>query len=253
MSTAPSRQIPLHRRGGHVAAHALVDPEDHDWLDQWSFCRSGHVRDYARTTVTDPVTKRKRGLRMHRMIMERYHGALGDREIDHINGDTLDNRKANLRITDRRGNMANQHKRVETQSGYKGVYPMGTMYRAGLGSGDTKAYLGTFSTALDAAIAYDLAARDAFGEYACLNLPTICPEDEARVRARMANPKKKRGSSRYRGVSRSHGKWWRAAIHVNGCAVKLGSFDTEEAAALAYNEAALKRWGSKARLNTVLS
>ncbi len=248
---APSRQIPLHNRAGDVVAVALVDTEDYDWLNQWSFSRSGHVRDYARTTLRDPVTGRKWGVRMHRAIMERYHGPLGEREVDHVNGDPLDNRKANLRLTDHYGNTANQHKRLPSQSGYKGVYSMGEMYRAGLGHEHEDIYLGTFSTARDAAIAYDLAARERFGEYACVNLPSISAEDEARVRARMANPKKKQGSSRYRGVSRSHGKWWRAAIHIDGRGVKLGSFATEEAAAVAYNEAALKQWGTKARLNTL--
>jgi hypothetical protein len=59
-------------------------------------------------------------------------------------------------------------------------------------------------------------------------------------------------TSGYRGVL-YHGKKWSARIRVNYTRHVLGSFDTKEAAALAYNEAALKHFGPYARLNNIMA
>lgn len=59
-------------------------------------------------------------------------------------------------------------------------------------------------------------------------------------------------TSGYRGVV-YHGNKWSARIKVNYVRQVLGSFDTREAAALAYNEAALKHFGPYARLNNIMA
>jgi hypothetical protein len=67
-----------------------------------------------------------------------------------------------------------------------------------------------------------------------------------------ANQRKTRGSSRYKGVFwDTTFKRWKARITINGRQLYLGSFDTEEAAARAYNVAALAAWGEYAWLNPV--
>lgn len=63
-------------------------------------------------------------------------------------------------------------------------------------------------------------------------------------------PKRKGGLSKYRGVSRDRNKW-RALIHANGVPTYLGSFDTEEKAAIAYDLVAPIMHGEFARTNIV--
>ncbi len=213
---APSVSIPLHSAEGVLVAHALVDAEDAQWLSGYTFWYSHHEpKGYA---VTDIARHR---YRLHRMVMESHHGDITGQMVDHINGDTLDNRKANLRLTDSYGNGANMAKRAHLQ--YKGVFK--------LAEGKFKAYV-----------------RHRYTRY---HIGTL--EEQHRVEAMLRNPKKLRGTSRYRGVSQVDAGKWLAAISVNNRSVKLGRFDTQEEAALAYNEAALKHHGTKARLNTIPS
>jgi hypothetical protein len=71
-------------------------------------------------------------------------------------------------------------------------------------------------------------------------------------RQRMLPKKKQATSSSYRGVSYiAKSKKWRAGIEVDGRSINLGTFATETAAALAYNEAARKHFGPSAYENPV--
>lgn len=101
---------------------------------------------------------------MPRLIM----GASGGEEVDHINHDTLDNRKSNLRLCSHQENMCNSQ--PKGQSEYKGVYPTdwGTWCAAVTVNGE-RFYLGSFPSEQDAAAAYNKAAKDKHGEFANLN------------------------------------------------------------------------------------
>lgn len=71
-------------------------------------------------------------------------------------------------------------------------------------------------------------------------------------RQRLLPKNRAEATSAYRGVSYSNSeKKWRAGIEVEGKSINLGSFSTESAAALAYNKAALKYFGSMAYQNRV--
>jgi hypothetical protein len=71
-------------------------------------------------------------------------------------------------------------------------------------------------------------------------------------RQRLLPKKRQATSSTFRGVSFSKAEnKWRAGIEVDGHSINLGSFDNEEDAALAYNEAALKHFGDVAYQNRV--
>jgi hypothetical protein len=94
--------------------------------------------------------------------------------IDHANGDTLDNRKVNLRICTRADNKRNRGIPSNNTLGYKGVALTKSKkrYMARIGSGRGKhMYLGTYDTIEEAARAYDAKAKELFGEYAYLNFP----------------------------------------------------------------------------------
>jgi hypothetical protein len=106
---------------------------------------------------------------MHRVIV----GAARGQQVDHINGDTLDNRRANLRIATHAENQRNRARSRNSLSGYKGVSPPanGKRWTATIHAGDRRVHLGSFDTAEDAARAYDKAAREMHGDFARLNFP----------------------------------------------------------------------------------
>lgn len=88
--------------------------------------------------------------------------------IDHINGDSLDNRRSNLRYCTYSQNLMNTHK-VRSASGYKGVYRHRKRWYAHITLNGRRFYLGLFKTPQDAAHAYNAKAKELFGEFACLN------------------------------------------------------------------------------------
>ena len=90
-------------------------------------------------------------------------------EIDHKNGDTLDNRRQNLRIASRIQNTRNRRRIGQ----FKGVVfrARSNRYEAKIGVEGRRIWLGQFPSAQEAARAYDDAARQYFGDFACLNFP----------------------------------------------------------------------------------
>ena len=108
---------------------------------------------------------------MHRELLGFPKG-----DVDHRDGDTLNNKRDNLRVSTRSQNCANQKIRRTNTSGFKGV--SWKQWRDGRNSGAWAArisvnykrlHLGYFSTAEEAARAYDAAAQHHFGEFAKLN------------------------------------------------------------------------------------
>lgn len=104
---------------------------------------------------------------MHRWILGAQLGV----EVDHKNGDKLDNRKGNLRPANASQNRANSKLYKSSTSGFKGVSfdKKKKKWRAYLVIGKKQKWLGHFSTAEEAARAYDAAAREHFGEFARSN------------------------------------------------------------------------------------
>ena len=93
-------------------------------------------------------------------------------QVDHINHNTLDNRKYNLRLCTIAQNQHNQQiKNVNKTSKYKGVSwsPRQKSYRADIVKGKEHLFLGYYKDEIDAAQAYDNKAAELFGEFANLN------------------------------------------------------------------------------------
>jgi hypothetical protein len=105
---------------------------------------------------------------MHRQVANPPDDLL----VDHINHNGLDNRRSNLRFATDSTNQQNARKSItKTTSRFKGVdfvKPTGK-WRARISVAGKRLFLGSFTDELDAALAYDNAARKYFGEYACLN------------------------------------------------------------------------------------
>lgn len=99
---------------------ALVDKEDFEELSKrkWSAKWSKNTKSYYAARSQWAVdTKKNHTIQMHRQILGHPSGMV----VDHRNGDTLDNRRINLRVATHSQNSRNQKKKSGNQSGYKGV------------------------------------------------------------------------------------------------------------------------------------
>lgn len=109
-------------------------------------------------------------LLLHRVIMERIIGRpLETKElVDHIDGNSLNNHRANLRVVTHAQNMKNRKTSVTCKSGYKGVYfdPSGNKWRVQIYCDGKKIPLGRFDTAEQGYEAYCKAALKYHGQYA---------------------------------------------------------------------------------------
>lgn len=144
----------------------IVDDEDYEFLSKWKWhARKKRNLFYAGRTQHIPGGKPVKFM-MHRVIV-----GISDRKIhvDHRNGNTLDNRRENIRSGTHGQNLQNCPLRKHSTSGFIGVSfnkPLGR-FTAKL---RTK-HLGCFDTAIEAAHARDAAARADFGEFGTYNFP----------------------------------------------------------------------------------
>jgi len=148
----------------------LVDDEDFDRLSQYKWW--GHNKTSKKEKergIKDRIyaeckTKGKH-YRMHRLILDCPKGL----EIDHIDGNRLNNQKSNLRIVTHQQNLFNQ--RMTYKDKFKGIsfHSRDKIYEARIRYNDHLYYLGRYTDPRAAALAYDFAAVYYFGEYACLN------------------------------------------------------------------------------------
>jgi hypothetical protein len=102
---------------------------------------------------------------MHRLII---NAPLG-KEVDHINGDSLDNRRDNLRLCTRQQNCCNRKHQIKAKSKYKGVHPRKDKWAAVIRFKKRLRHIGVFETEVAAAMAYDDKARELFGDFAFTN------------------------------------------------------------------------------------
>lgn len=98
---------------------------------------------------------------MHREIT----GAAKGQVVDHINGDTLDNRRANLRLCTQASNCINRKINKNSKSGIKGVTREGPSWRARIKCGGKTYLLGFFATPEEAQSAYEAKARELHGAF----------------------------------------------------------------------------------------
>lgn len=223
---------------------AKVDTEDFEWLCRWKW--TAYVNDKANKVYAKRVDTSGGGrklISMHRLLS----GAPDGVDADHKNGDSLDNRRNNLRTATEHQNSQNRPAQLNCTSRFKGVkwHSVNKNWLAVIVCDGKSYHLGCFDDEAEAAKQYDRAAIELHGEYARLNFPEVI--NETIKRPFKVSPKM---TSDYRGVSWSQArKMWVAYIKYGDVRRNLGGYVTEEKAARAYDAVARVHHGPKARLN----
>lgn len=149
---------------------SLVDDEDYVELIKHEWCYDGI--GYARRNAHNYTTGKPIPVRIHQQVM-----GFPKSNIDHINGDRLDNRKSNLRLCTQVENLRNSTKKsLKCSSRYKGVSfsKEKRKWHSYITIDSTRKtnkrkHLGYFNNEIDAAKAYNQAARQIFGKFGRLN------------------------------------------------------------------------------------
>lgn len=151
----------------------LIDKADFQLVKQWkwSYLAGGYAMRKSR------YGPRKLGkyycIYLHRFLLNAPKGI----DVDHINGNKLDNRRSNLRLASRSQNFANQpkQKKLNCTSQFKGIYWDKTLkfWRVRIHFRHKKFEIGLFKNEIAAAMAYDIWVKDIQGEFAIFNFSSV--------------------------------------------------------------------------------
>jgi hypothetical protein len=155
-----SKEIPITK--GKIT---IVDDCDYEYLNQWKwYCSS--VGYAVRDIPCNTNNRKRKTILMHREILNTPDGM----DTDHINHNTLDNRKCNLRICTRSQNEANKGLRRDNTSGIKGISwnKQIKKWHAQMKQNGKLIHVGYFSNIEDAINSYLTEYKEFYGEFAML-------------------------------------------------------------------------------------
>jgi hypothetical protein len=209
------RKIPLRNRKGEIVAYTIVSDEDYDRVQQGRWHMS---KGYAHGTCGD-----FKGY-LHRFIMD---AKKGDPMVDHANNDKLYNRRENLRFATSSENLRNRTKVKGLTSEYYGVHFDCKKWICCFRNRESREERFRFEKEEHAAYWYDCLMKAEFGtKYKINNI--IKPGDFVEP-----DEKRARGS---RAIYQVQSGRYRARIGFNSKQIYIGTYDTYEEAADAYDE-----------------
>jgi hypothetical protein len=143
---------------------AIVDAEDIPTLLDYSWKVKLGKKKEPRAAI---AFVKRRPIYMHRLVLGLTES---DPEVDHINRNPLDNRKSNLRLATRKLQNLNSTRRIG-KFGYRGVYQHkeSSRFVARIKINKQMTHLGTFDTSEEAALMFDIIAKEIHGEHANTN------------------------------------------------------------------------------------
>jgi len=222
---------------------AIIDREDWERVRGYNWCAVyKDTRSYYAVTHQQIHGKRRK-IQMHRLILD----APKEMQVDHINHNTLDNRKSNLRLCTPYQNQYNSRKQRNNTSGFKGIYKNknGLRWIAKIQFCGKGQYLGTFDTREEAHAAYCEAALRLHGEFS--NFGNDGYDEVQHLPDSRSNPeilwdarKPISNTSGYKGVSKDGNKW---QAQIKFCLKRyyLGHFNDAKSASQVYQKAAAIR------------
>lgn len=148
------KEIPLTQ--GRVA---VVDDDDFQYLMQWKWCAHKYRHGYRAVRSTNPGTEM-----MHRVILAAQKGE----QVDHADGNGLNNVRSNIRLATHAQNMQNS-RRSPCSSGFKGARKHGKKWESRIRVNGKQIYLGLFKSPELARSVYRKAAMHFHGEFAQLD------------------------------------------------------------------------------------
>jgi len=157
------REIPLTQ-----GKFALIDDEDFNILSVWKW----HLNNGYASSTASAAEQRSAGsgkvirISMHRVLAGLSYDDV--RVVDHIDGNKLNNQRANLRVCSNSQNLQNRGAQANNSSGFKGVTwnKRDRRWHARISVGPKNKHLGTFRSAAEAGEAYRAAALLFHGEFA---------------------------------------------------------------------------------------
>lgn len=165
----PCRQLPLTQSLYAVVDDCLYDDSMRfNWIAKWNDSAKCFYASRAGCTTDGKY----RHIFLHHFVLG--IGVDGHRpKVDHINHNTLDNRRSNLRICTTQQNTFNRGPQKNNSSGFKGVHWSKKMSKwvARIKHHGRGMHIGVFSVKEEAALAYDAVALELFGDFAWLNFP----------------------------------------------------------------------------------
>lgn len=165
------RKVPLYRAGVVLFpltpyGYTMIDPLDFGMVAHWSWrLKVKKGGRYAVHRVKREGSRPGRVISLHRHLLGLVDPLV---QVDHINGDGLDNRRCNIRVVTNQQNSWNMRPK-NPASGFKGVDYHRGRWRSRIRLAVGRIELGHYRTAEDAARAYDEAALKHFGEFALTN------------------------------------------------------------------------------------
>lgn len=175
MRSEPAVFLPLSQ--GKVA---VIDFSDFELVRGFKYYAytPGRITYAARSKASPVKAVRQTTVSLHRDILGLKTG--DPRQVDHKDHNGCNNTRSNLRLCSNRENSRHRRSRLGSTSKYLGVSLPTNRFKwravarwpgdSALGDGK-KAYLGSFDSEVDAALAYDVFAREHYGEFANCNFP----------------------------------------------------------------------------------
>lgn len=153
----------------HGRHEVIIDDEDYDKIKNYNWFIMKQRKTYVFRNVR--VDGKRRIELLHRRIMNFPPGF-----IDHIDGNSLNNGKENMRVCNNAENLRNRGRQKNNKSGFKGVrlHSQNKNWVAQIRTNNVTKYIGVYETKEAAALAYNEAAKKYHGEFARLNEISPC-------------------------------------------------------------------------------
>lgn len=148
--------------------YLIIDEKDFNLVSKHKWRADDRHKKCTVYAITDlHINKKRTTISVHRLIMK----PLKTKQVDHVNGNGLDNRRCNLRVCTHSQNQMNKRPKLNSEHKFKGIFWIQKIskWKSSIYVNGKGLHLGLFSSEIKAAKAYDKSAKKHFKEFAKLN------------------------------------------------------------------------------------